>query len=253
MPRVFLHTTIALGDVVTIAGDEGHHYSRVLRAQSSEPIAVVGDGVPYLGTVLTADSRTGELTVKIESRMEPHEPSIRVSVVQGLAKGDKIEEIIEKCTESGAYRFVIFPSLRSVVRLDDTKLENRLVRWRKVAREAAAQSQRDIVPEVTYTADKESLLRDLSESARSAVLFLDESENTLGIRQALEAIKNDGLVRSIALVIGPEGGFADEERDWFRTKIGALPITLGPRILRTENAGLMALSATLYEYGDMGG
>lgn len=251
MPRVFVPQRVGVGDVLTIAGDDGHHYTRVLRARESEPIAVAAAGVSYLGKVVTSDAKVGEMVVKIESRMDSHEPMLQVTVVQGLAKGDKIEEIVEKCTESGASRFIIFPSVRTVVRLGDAKIESRLLRWNKVAREAAAQSQRDVVPSVAYAKDRSGLRNHLSEAKR--VLLLDESETTMGIRQALKEIQDDATCNSIAIVIGPEGGFADEEREWFHDNLGAVSVTLGPRILRTENAGLMALSAALYEYHDLGG
>ncbi|MBX5436458.1 MAG: 16S rRNA (uracil(1498)-N(3))-methyltransferase [Alicyclobacillaceae bacterium] len=305
MPRVFWPGPLQPGQSVTVGGDDGHHFARVLRVRPGEVVAVaastgaagdaagrrlaadsaVGDspfagGSPfssgvYLAEVEAVDPREGEVRIRVGQPLPSREATHRVYVVQGLAKGDKIELIVQKCTEVGVAGIVVTPAERSVARLPADRASQRLERWRKVAREAAAQAQRDRVPEVWFL-ETGQLAGWLEALGRRQVLLLDEAaagwpavpsvregdaypRGALGLRAALRRCPEpgdgaaSGEAAATVLVVGPEGGWTDAERRLWQDQFGAVAVSLGPRILRTETAGVVAASAVLYEYGELGG
>lgn len=259
MPRVFVDATLRSGQSVTVAGDDGHHFARVLRAKIGEPMVVAGQGHAFLGEIAHVDAQAGQVTLTLGESLPPHEPTTRILLLQALAKGDKVEEILQKCTEAGVTDFVVMATDRSVVQLDDRKATARLMRWQRLVREAAAQSQRDRVPTVAYTRSQAETEERVRWFQADCVLLLDELETQRGIQIFLQAKLRsdvagpDWAPRSIAVAVGPEGGWTDAERAWMASALEATSITLGPRIFRTETAGLAAVCAILSQAGDMGG
>ncbi|WP_290586989.1 RsmE family RNA methyltransferase [Alicyclobacillus sp.] len=250
MPRVFVDEPITPGARHTVGGEDGHHYARVLRVRRGEVLAVASGGRAYRCEVAAVDARAGRVDIVVGDPLPPAEPRRPVFLLQGLAKGDKIESVIQHNTEAGAAGFCVLAAARSVVRLDARRAEERCVRWRRVAREAAAQAQRDIVPEVGFAGQLDQAMAWLSARGVARVLLLDELESARGFRQALEeASAGEGGGAAIAVAVGPEGGWDDRERTRF-LELGAVAVTLGPRILRTETAGLAAVSAILYHDGE---
>jgi len=263
MPRILWPHPIALGERVQIAGDDGHHFARVLRSQPGEQIALAAANGPYLAHIAQVDGKSGTIDVLVESILPSHEPSTSIYLVQGLAKGDKIEEVVQKCTEAGVAGILVYESERSVVRLGAAKAAAKRIRWQRVAAEAASQSQRDRVPDVVYAAHVATVADWLADCDIDVRLVLDEDEQAQSLRQTLRKhgigaadIGHDERSmtdRRLAIFVGPEGGWSDAERGLFRDRLRAETITLGPRILRTETAGLTALSAILFACGEMGG
>jgi 16S rRNA (uracil1498-N3)-methyltransferase len=249
MPRAFVDAPLFPGARVTLTGEDGHHFSRVLRARPGEELALASGGRAHLAEVVAVDARRGWVEVVVGALLPSSEPRRPVYLVQGLAKGDKIEAVIQHNTEAGAAGFAVLAAARSVVRLDGRRAEERLVRWRRIAREAASQAQRDAIPEVAYASGVDEVMRWLEARSVRRVFLLDEQEVARGLRQALEDPAAGGGDGPIAIAIGPEGGWDDAERAGFMAH-GAAPVTLGRRILRTETAGLAALAAILYHDGE---
>ncbi|GMA60013.1 RsmE family RNA methyltransferase [Alicyclobacillus fastidiosus] len=251
LPRVFVDAPGGASRVVTLAGDDGHHFARVLRVQNGEPLVVVTPTGPWLGEISAVAKDAVDVFLK-----EPYpsaEPRCEVVVVQGLAKGDKMETIVQKCTEVGASLFVLYGADRSVVKLAG-KVEAKLARWQKVAREAAMQSQRDKVPVIRYESKLALVCESLIAEGVEQLVVLDEAEDAVGLTTALSKVPVEGDRRiKRALFVGPEGGWSEAERDYFASCEKACLVTLGRRILRTETAGVVGLAVTLAHFGDMGG
>ncbi|MHB0912338.1 MAG: RsmE family RNA methyltransferase [Armatimonadota bacterium] len=169
---------------------------------------------------------------EIESEFPPAvEPELGLTLVQALPKGDKIEMILQKCTEIGVSRFMLMETERSVARIPEERLARRMERWRMIVREAAEQSGRARVPEVEgiYT------LRDALAASPEARIIAWEEEAA-----PLHAVSGEA-----GLFIGPEGGFTEEEVALAR-ELGATSVSLGPRILRTETAAMVASALLIY-------
>jgi 16S rRNA (uracil1498-N3)-methyltransferase len=246
MRRIFVDEAIASGQRLSVSGEDGHHLARVLRVREGESLSVAAANGVFSAVVQQVDKAVGVLTIgDVQPR---HDPEIAVYLVQALAKGDKMETVIQKGTEVGAVGFVLVQTERSVMQLAKDKAADRTARWQKVAREAASQSQRDAVPTVQYCPDLSAAERWLTARPELSIFTLDEREQTVSLKDALQASKG----QTYAIAIGPEGGWSDDERAAWK-RMGAVCITLGPRILRTETAGLVAAAAILYEYDELGG
>ena len=163
-----------------------------------------------------------------------------------MPKGDKLELIIQKCTELGITKIIPLNTQRAVVKIEANKAQKKQERWQKIALEASQQSKRITVPEVSLPLTWKEAIREMQEGL-TIVLWEDEDKTTL--RQVLEGLEN--VPQQINLVIGPEGGLTAEEVAELQAQ-GAYCASLGKRILRTETAGLAALTMVLYHYQELG-
>ncbi len=250
MPRIFVNKSILIGEMLTIGGSDGHHFVRVLRANLGEKLVVAARNGPFLAVIMSIEGKSGILTIQVESSYPSHEPACRLVVVQSLAKGDKMDIIIQKCTEIGVSHLICYQAKRSVLSLG-TKADQKLARWRRIALEAACQAQRDIVPNVSYADTIESLCSCIQPLQVCRFLMLDETQTTVSLRSVLD---NHGTIenKTVVLAIGPEGGWDEDERDKIQTMLNGISVTLGPRILRTETAGIAAAVVVLYHFGQFG-
>jgi 16S rRNA (uracil1498-N3)-methyltransferase len=229
-------------DTLTLTGENAQH-AKVLRLKTGEQVLVCdGDGRECLCSVTGGSAGALDLEV-LEKRVSETEARVRVSVYLAFPKADKLEHVIQKATELGAYEIVAFPSSRCVSKPDDKSLKKKMERWQKIAASAAEQSGRGRIPEVivlkSYT---EALQRAIL--ADKAILFY-ENEHATTLRMAIE----DGTYKTISLLTGPEGGL--EAAEVVKAKDAGLQIcTLGNRILRCETAPLCALSAVMYATGE---
>jgi 16S rRNA (uracil1498-N3)-methyltransferase len=252
MQRYFVPPEQFAGNRVVLSGDDAHHAIRVMRMKAGDRM-ICSDGRDReaLVRVSAIDKQSVEAEV-LEWLDPPAEAAVDVWVAQSLPKGDKMETVIQKCTEIGAARFIPFLSERTIVQYDGKKEAKRLERWNKIAKEAAEQSRRGRIPQVDPPVSWKQLLQ-LSGEAGLA-LFCYEKEEERGLRDILSAWM--GEPRSgrgtILLIIGPEGGFSEEEAEEAATA-GCRPVRLGRRILRTETAAMVGLSCIIYESGEMGG
>jgi len=256
LQRYFVAPEQIAGRTVTLTGDDARHLRVVLRARIGDAfIACDGRGRDVLAKIAAMDQ--GSVTGEIVEELAPAaEMAWRVTVAQSLPKGDKFETVIQKGTEAGARTFQPFVSQRTVVQYDERKEARRLERWRKIAKEAAEQSQRSIVPEVRPVCDWDSLMRQIPAYDLALFCYEEEGRGGKGLREVLEDFRARAAFGTnepnILLIVGPEGGFAPDERDE-AAAAGAVPAGLGKRILRAETAALYALACLAYESGEMGG
>lgn len=242
MTRFFVEAQDLSGDTLHLTGENFQH-AKVLRLKPGERMLVCdGQGEEALCAVRQVGAAELELEV-LERRESETEAAVRVSVYMAFPKADKLEHVIQKATELGAYEIVAFPSARCVSRPDEKSLRKKLERWQKIAASAAEQSGRGRIPEVvTLGSFKEALER--AKQADKALLFY-ENEHAVTLRMALES----GAFQTVSLLTGPEGGLEEAEVDQAR-KAGFQVCTLGSRILRCETAPLCALSAVMYAAGE---
>jgi 16S rRNA (uracil1498-N3)-methyltransferase len=247
MARLFVEPA-KLAEEIVVLHDEDHRYlTRVLRLDVGEAVTLFdGKSVEATARIIRIGPRA--LEVKIEERRpvaaidRPH-----VTVIQGLAKGDKLDFVVQKATELGAARIIPVTTTRAIARLDANTIRtmSRRARWQKIAREASRQSGRLDVPEVEGVTP---LVTAMNASPKDALkLMLWEGARQTTLRTALP----DKPPQQIVIAIGPEGGFTVEEVEAAR-HAGFTPVGLGPRILRTETAALVVLSILGYALGDLG-
>lgn len=230
---------------MTITGVDAKHISKVLRMQPGDKLQIVSDdGVSALAEI--AFITEGTVAVHcLEKLAESHEPAVKITLAQGLAKGEKMDFIIQKAVELGAYSVVPVAMEHSVVRLDGAKADKKVERWQKIAEAAAKQSKRDIIPQVQ---EVQTVSQMLANNDCKTKIIAYECEDRMSLKTALrEACQLEDLL----LIIGPEGGISEAELAKAR-EAGAIPVSLGRRILRAETAGLVAVSAIFYETGDLG-
>lgn len=227
-----------------ITGGDVNHIRNVLRMKPGEQI-IVSDG---RGTNRLCElTEIGERQVRariLPDRIADTELPVKVTLFQGLPKGDKMELIIQKCVELGVSRIVPLVCSRCVVRLDRKKEEARRRRWSVISESAAKQSGRAVVPEIACVAGFEEAMKCLGEYDLALIPY-EDSEHLPGAGgMRLTRTLLSGLLpgQSCAVFIGPEGGFSAGEIE-LAVSCGAWPVTLGKRILRTETAGLFVLSA----------
>lgn len=224
------------GALAVVDGEEGHHAATVCRTRPGEELDLA-DGAGTIAHCVVEDVGKGRLSARVLDRRVVAPPSPSVTVVQALPKSDRSELAIELATEAGADAFVAWQASRCVARWDGAaKVDKGLRRWRAVARSAARQSRRPYIP----TVDGPVTTRDLIASTRSApagtVLVLHES----AIRPFAEMVVPQA--ESLTLIVGPEGGVADEELAGL-VDAGAVAVRLGPTVLRTSTAAAVALGA----------
>ena len=213
---------------------------RVLRMNPGDAIAIFdGSGLEFSAELEADDA--GNLVARIVDAYRPEtEPSTRLTIIQGIPKGEKLELILQKCTELGASEFLIVSTERSVPKIPPDKADSRLERWRAVVREAAEQSGRVRLPPV----DGVLPFREALDRVRghSEILIAWEQERGAELFSMLRRLRD---VTDITLVIGPEGGFAPSEVD-AAIEVGAIPISLGARILRAETAAIAGTAMLVY-------
>lgn len=238
MTRFFVEPEELLRGAITLTGENAQH-AKVLRLREGEEVlACDGQGRECLCRV------TGNNMLEVlERRKSVSEAAVRVSVYMAFPKADKLEHVIQKATELGAYEIIAFPSARCISRPDSKSLQKKLERWQKIAASAAEQSGRGRIPMVTAL---ESYSAALERAARAdkALLFY-ENEQSVTLRMALES----GSYETVSLVTGPEGGLEPREVEQAQNA-GLQVCTLGKRILRCETAPLCALSAVMYDAGE---
>ena len=239
MVRFFVDGGELLSDTVVLTGENAQH-GKVLRLKAGESVLVCdGEGLECLCKV--ADAGRMELTV-LERRESVCEAAVRVSVYMAFPKADKLEHVIQKATELGAYEIVAFPSARCVSRPDEKSLKKKLERWQKIAASAAEQSGRGRIPRVlVLDSFHDALVR--AATADKALMFY-ENEQAVTLKMALA-----GGYQTVSLLTGPEGGLEEKEVTQAR-EAGLQVCTLGKRILRCETAPLCALSAVMYDAGE---
>lgn len=244
MPKFFVENCNFDKGSVVIEGADALHISKALRMKSGDLITIC-DCRGYDYSCRISDLNPASVTLEItERRPVESEPFIKVTLFQGLPKGEKMDIIVQKSVELGVYRVVPVLMARSVSRPDAKSAMRKTARWKKIAAEAAKQSGRGILPEVCPPVDFKSAAGMMRGYDRS-ILFYEHNGGSIA-----HALKDCGDVKTFGIMVGPEGGFDDEEVEFARTN-GILTAGMGPRILRTETAPLCALSAIMYATGNL--
>lgn len=246
MRRFFIDEKAIADGTATITGNLFCHMTRVLRLKiGTRVILSDGMGRRHSGVIETVGKEN--LLVRLqESSSEPSRPARPlITLYQGLPKGSKMEFILQKCTELGVDTLVPFVSRRSVARLPKERESERLQRWERIAREAARQSDRTIIPSVSPVMELSDALAAANQDVR---LLLWEEEHTNRLRSVLGSRP---APESVSILVGPEGGLAEDEAA-AAVAAGFMPVTLGSRILRTETAGMALLAILQFHWGDMG-
>ncbi len=235
--------------IITIDDTEDiKHLIKVLRISVGNEIEVCDGNNTEYRAIIKEISKERVLCEVLSAESSARESNIELVLFQGLPKSNKMDLIIQKAVEIGVRKIVPLITERTIVKINDKKSENKKIsRWQKIALEAAKQCKRGVIPEVTNVID----FNNLEDKIKSLDLMIIpyELENNIGIKRILQPASN---INRIGIVIGPEGGFEEDEinkvLDW-----GAKSVSLGPRILRTETAGIVASSIVMYELGDLGG
>ena len=226
---------------IHITGSDVNHIKNVLRMRQGETILIsAGDNLEY--TCLVSEMEAEEVIADISYVQEVGmELPSKIYLFQGLPKADKMELIIQKAVELGAYAVVPVETRRCVVKLDAKKAQKKVSRWQQISESAAKQSKRMLIPEVKNVMNwKEALA-----FAKGLDVVLIPYELAKGMKETREILSAIQPGQSVGIFIGPEGGFEEEEvRD--AMEAGGKPVTLGKRILRTETAGMTMLSILMY-------
>lgn len=238
MPRFFVDEVKEKFHV--LSGNDAMHIIKSLRMKPGEEIILCsGDNFDYFCIIDKIVADEVHLAVK-EKRPNISEPETKITLYQGIPKLDKMEIIVQKCVEIGVYKVVPLMTSRCVSRPNDRAMEKKIERWRKISKEAAKQSGRGIVPEVLEAINIKNIcsLSDYDES----IVFYECGGDRLS-----EILTSKP--KSIAVFIGPEGGFEPGEIECL-IGLGAKKVSFGPRILRTETAAIAAVTLALYQSGE---
>lgn len=240
--RLFVDVPLAPGRELPLPQEASGHALRVLRLKAGDDVTLFnGDGREYRARLTNADPRGTSVYIESVDAQERESP-LRITLIQSLARGEKMDWIIQKATELGVARIWPVVSARSEVRLDSTRGEKRLDRWRAVAIAACEQCGRNVLPEIS---PPEALAASLSAHPASdtETRWMLHPGGTTRLRHAGSATAD------VLLAVGPEGGFSDDDLHALR-QAGFRALALGPRVLRTETAGLAAVAALQASYGD---
>lgn len=246
MPKFFVTTNQIEGKKISIQNEDVNHIKNVLRAKIDDTIEIC-DSITSKNYICKIEQIEDKhiychIVEEIESNVEPH---IQVSIFQGLPKADKMELVIQKSVELGAYDITPVEMKRCVVKLNDKDKIKKIQRWQKISEGAAKQSGRDRIPTIHPIINVHTLCENIKKYDLVLVAYENEKINTL--KQELKNIKSDkNKQMKIAIVIGPEGGI-DKEEIAKLEEYHARVITLGNRILRTETVALNILSVIMYE------
>ncbi|GAB3782994.1 16S rRNA (uracil(1498)-N(3))-methyltransferase [Dyella agri] len=239
--RIHVDLPLAAGIETVLPAQAGEHVARVLRLAAGDPLTLFnGDGSDYTATITSVGKR--EVLVRVQDQqVVDRESPLRLTLAQGVARGEKMDLIVQKATELGVARIVPLLTERAEVKLDAARAEKRLAHWRAVAASACEQCGRARLPEILPAQTLPVWLASLDGDAAMRLALLPEAAVSVRELRAADA--------GALLVVGPEGGLG--ERDVaLLGESGFTGLRLGPRILRTETAGLAAVAALQVLHGD---
>lgn len=245
MQRYFLELPFDEDGNAFISGDDGKHIAKVMRMDSGDRIIAVDNGEAFISEITNIDTE-GVAIGKMEGPLPSKEMNVNVTIACGLPKGDKLDFIVQKGTELGMSRIIPFEAERSIVKWDTKKGDKKVERLKKIAKEAAEQCHRTVIPDVTAPMSFKQLLQ---AGRNFDIRFFADEEDAKGTdpNRIADRLKNVYHKQSVLVVFGPEGGLSRQEAEGMRAA-DFLSVSLGPRILRTETAPLYFLSAMSYEF-----
>ena len=234
MQQVFVNEA-PIDSKFNITGQDAHHLSKVVRLKVGEKLRVsVSDGTNYICEV--CDFVDKDVVVSVVEQVASTELLNRIYLFQALPKGDRMETIIEKCVELGAYEIIPVEMKNCIVKLDDKKKKSKVERYQAIAKSAAEQSKRSIIPNIHPVMN----FKEAFEYAKDLDILLLPFESKNGMQDTFDALAEIKPGQSIGVFIGPEGGFAPAEIALVEDSVKL--ISLGHRILRTDTAAICSLS-----------
>ena len=244
MQKFFVNSNQINENEIYIKGEDVNHIENVLRLNVEEEVLVgdVTNAKTYLCKIDKMEKEEVMLSI-VRNIEKTTEPNVYLHIFQGLPKADKMEQIIQKCTEIGASEFTPVVMSRCIVKIEKKDEEKKVERWRKIAETAAKQSKRDIIPKINFPENLKNLYENLKNYDIVLVAYEEENENLIK-----NELKNNNQLKKIAVIIGPEGGLEKEEVELLK-KNGAKVVSLGKSILRTETAPVVMSSVIVYELG----
>lgn len=246
MPKFFVAENQINNNKITIIGNDVNHIKNVLRQKSGDKITIcdISKEQDYLCEIDKIEEKSIDCNI-IEKLENNTESNVKVTIFQGLPKADKMELVIQKSVELGAYDITPLQMKRCVVKLNEKDKLKKIQRWQKISEVAAKQCGRNIIPKINNIVNVKDVCNLCNEYDIVLIAYENEKENTL--KKELKNLKKlDKEEIKVAIIIGPEGGIAPEEIEMFEEN-GAKIITLGNRILRTETVALSVLSIIMYE------
>jgi 16S rRNA (uracil1498-N3)-methyltransferase len=242
IPRIYIYEALRPGSAVLLPEQAGEHVARVLRLERGHPLILFsGDGREYDATLATLARRAVTADV-LGAREVDRESPLRLTLAQGIARGEKMDWILQKATELGISHFVPVVTERTEVKLDEERAERRVLHWRSVIAGACEQSGRARLPSIDAPSRLDRWLGALADDGTPRLALLPDGDVRLA------DVARD--LSSAILCVGPEGGFSDNDVLMLR-HAGFAGLRLGPRILRTETAGIAAIAALQALAGDL--
>ena len=249
MPKFFVKSNQINEKTITILGTDVNHIANVLRLKIDDEIQICNEetGINYNTKIIELNKEFVKCNI-FEELQSKAESGVHINILQGLPKAEKMELIIQKCTELGVKEITPVEMERCIVKLDNKSASKKQERWQKIAEVAAKQSGRDIIPKINNVTNIKNICNMLEDY--DIVLVPYENEKTVTLKEVLKELPKENL--KIAIVIGPEGGFEEKEILNLEQKNCKI-VTLGNRILRTETVAMAMTSVILYELADFGG
>ncbi len=249
MPKFFVKSNQINENIITILETDVNHISNVLRLKIGDKIQVCNEenGTNYKSKIIEMNKENIKCEI-LEKIALNSEAGVHINILQGLPKAEKMELIIQKCTELGVKEITPVEMERCIVRLDEKSAIKKQERWQKIAEVAAKQSGRDLIPKINSVTNMKNICNMLADY--DIVLVPYENEKNTTLKEVLSKLPKKDL--KIAIIIGPEGGFEEEEIKILE-KNNCKIVTLGNRILRTETVAIAMTSVILYELADFGG
>lgn len=236
MNTIYVSPSHVNGDHAIIIGSEQHHLRNVLRLQRGDKIRIIdGKGSVYIAEIQNISTESTEVNILSSEFHVQHKPS--VILIQALPKTQKMELILQKVTELGVTQVVPMITTRSLQRPS----QNRLQRWNRVIISATKQCKRTWLPQLCDVKQFQECVNSISEYGRNLIFWEHERQ------QHIQSIIRDVQIESLAIWVGPEGGFTEEEIE-ITIESGCTPVTIGSNILRTETAAIAGLAIAAYEY-----
>lgn len=248
MQRYFVMNNNIENNSIRIVDEDAHHISKVMRFQQRDILLCIDEDANSYKCAIE-DIGNNYIIVKIIDKIEEsNEADIDITIYQALIKSDKMEWVIQKGTELGVKSFVPVSMTYSIAKIDTDRQDKKINRWQKIAKEAAEQSERNIIPHISQPMTFEEMIADINMVDTLPLLAYERSKHSQGI---LSLIKKYPDYKKFAIIIGPEGGLCPEEID-LAHKSGIHLVNLGPRILRTETAAIVAVSGLMFNHGQLG-
>lgn len=243
MHRFFIDRSHIKNDKFYIYGDDAKHIGKVIRLRTGDTIELCDlEGTDYIGVISHIDKDVVSGAV-VKSYPSISEPSCKITLYQGLPKGDKMDTIIQKTVELGVYSVVPVITERTIARFKEpSAIEKKLRRWQRIAKEAAKQSKRAIIPSVK---DPISFTEGINRQHELKIFFWEE-ERDVSLKEILASTHS---TEDVGIFVGPEGGFSTDEAEYAKKKEWHIA-TLGPRILRTETVSMASISAIMFYLGE---